>query len=353
MNETLKSRYVFIDTQVFLRHGIQFDRSSLKRLRELASWKMINLVLTDVVVNEVKLKIAEKTNGSKLILNKFLRESGFISEKIPDAISAINELIDEDELEKHGQSLWDDYIRNSKAIVISSSTVDTSLLISKYFSGSPPFSAKKKDEFPDAISLLSLEKFSENYEEGIYVVSGDGDVDAWCNNNTRFHYLKSLNDFIDLYNRTEEKLTYLVHEIFDAEKNWLISIIEDEFKECEFSYRPDSEAHVENINVLDIQFNDLNVIEVDEERALLSIGIHIDFTADVSGHDYDSGIWDSEDKEFVYVPTYNSTIEDGEFFEVTAEVYIDIVEKSFTHADAILFDDSSVIGFGHDEFPYK
>ncbi|WP_405633136.1 PIN domain-containing protein [Pseudoalteromonas sp. Ld20] len=353
MSDTLKTRHVFVDTQVFVRHGIQLERSALKRLRELASWRMINLVLTDVVVKEVETKIREKTKNARLALNKFIKESDLISVKISDAISFINEVLNEDVLDSHGKRVWTDYVSTSRASVLSSSVVDTSVLLSKYFDESPPFSAKKKDEFPDAISFLSLESWAKDHKEGIYIVSGDGDAEEWCKNNKGFYYLKSLNDFIDLYNKTEEKLTYLVHEIFETEKEWLLSIIEEEFKECEFSFRPDVGAHVENVNVTEIQNLELSVIEIDEERALLSISMHIDFTADVSGEDYDSAIWDSEDKEYIYIPSYSSTVEEGEFFDVTIEVYMDISDKSFTRTNALMFDDSRTIEFGHDEWPYK
>jgi len=353
LSETLKSRYVFIDTQVFVRHGIQLERSALKRLRELASSCMIDLVLTDVVVGEVESKIKEKIKNSRNSLTKFLKESEIISEKISNAISVINEELTEEVLESHGLSLWQHYINTSRATVISSKNIDASILLSKYFNEAPPFSAKKKNEFPDAISLLSLESWAKENENEIYVISGDGDLEDWCKNNTGFYYLKSLNDFIDLYNKTEEKLTYLIHEIFDTEKDWILSIIEDEFIECEFSYRPDAEAEVENINITEVQSHDLSVIEIDEERALLSLSVQIDFSADVSGYDYGSAIWDSEDKEYAYVPTYNATLEEAELFDVMIEVYFDISEKSFIHTDAVLFDDSRTIEFGHDEWPYK
>jgi hypothetical protein len=344
---------VFVDTQAFVRHGIQLERASLKRLKDLASWRMINLVLTDVVVKEVEAKIEEKVSNSRLLMSKFLKESEVIRDKIPDLVSIVNSELSNDCFEKYGKSVWSEYINKSKAIIIPSNLVSTSELLSQYFKGEAPFSTKKKSEFPDAISLLSLKSWAAEKEDGVYVVSGDGDVENWCKSESGFHYLKSLNDFIDLYNKTEEKLTYLVHEIFKKEQDWLLSTIEDDFKECEFSFRPDEGAYVENVIVNNIEFHELSVIEVYEEGALLNLGVKIDFSADVSGEDYSSATWDSVDKEYVHIPTYNGTIEEDEYFEVTVEVCFDTDEKTFDHPESIQFDDSRTIEFGYDDWPHK
>jgi PIN domain-containing protein len=350
---TLKSRYVFVDTQAFVRHGIQLERASLKRLKELASLGMINLVLTDVVIREVESKIEEKINNSKSLMNKFLKESEVIGGKISGLVSTINEELADDHFENHGKAIWREYISQSRATVIPSDLASTSELLSHYFKGNPPFSSKKKSEFPDAISLLSLKSWADKKEDGIYVVSGDGDVENWCKSESKYYYLKSLNDFIDLYNKTEEKLTYLAHEIFKKEQDWLLSVIEDEFKECEFSFRPDDGAYVDNISVKDIEFHELNVIEVDDERALLNLGVKIDFSANVSGEDYSSATWDSVDKEYIHIPSYSGIMEEDEYFEVTVEVYMNTTEKVFDHPEIILFDDSRTIEFGYDDWPYK
>lgn len=353
MTEILKSRYLSVDTQAFVRHGIQLERASLKRLKELASSRMIDLVLTDVVVKEVEEKIQDKIEKSKILLSKFLKESEIISEKIPELLSTISQEISNNSFEKKGTNLWNEYLQQSRAEIVSSDVVSTPDLLSKYFNSEPPFSAKKKNEFPDAISLLALKHWANSKEDGIYIVSGDSDVENWCKENPEFHYLKSLNDFIDLYNKTEEKLTYLVHEIFKNERDWLLSHIEDDFKECDFSFRPDESAYIENVSVNDMEFHELNVIEVDEERALINLGLKIDFSADVSGKDYNSATWDSIDKEYIYIPEYSGTVEESEYFEVTIEVYMDTSEKTFDVPEAILFDDSRTIEFGYDDWPYK
>jgi hypothetical protein len=62
-------------------------------------------------------------------------------------------------------------------------------------------------------------------------------------------------------------------------------VIQDAFVECSFLYAPDWEAHVENVSVVSSRVDDLSVIEVDENKFVLTLSI---FWADVSGTHYDN-----------------------------------------------------------------
>lgn len=55
-------------------------------------------------------------------------------------------------------------------------------LIQKYFNAEPPFSktGKKKNEFPDAIALMSLETWANKEQTKIIVVTADNDWKSFC-----------------------------------------------------------------------------------------------------------------------------------------------------------------------------
>ena len=316
----LKARNIFIDTQTFVRQGLRFDHPALKRLGELGSSMMLNIILSDVVVAEVQKKIRERIQEAHLSLDRFHKKAAIIEAFATDGIKHLFSVVEEQELIKIGDTLWDSFVEKSKVTILNANEINNEKLLNLYFQGQPPFSSSKKSEFPDAIMLLSLEKWQELSGENIYVISGDGDVEEWCKNKGDFHHIKTLNKFIDIYNRAEEELTELVHKLYEKEEDWIISLLKDSFTECGFDYVADSEADVENVVVTNIDVFDVSVIEVDKERAVVTINSDIDFTADVSGSDYDSAIWDSEDKEYAYLPTFNTNISESGWHEISFEM---------------------------------
>lgn len=64
--------------------------------------------------------------------------------------------------------------------------------------GQAPFSNKKKSEFPDAISLLALDKWCGDNNHNMYIISTDNDLTDYCADNSRLSYLSSIDEFIDL-----------------------------------------------------------------------------------------------------------------------------------------------------------
>ena len=84
------------------------------------------------------------------------------------------------------------------------------------------------------------------------------------------------------------------------------SVLQETFLECSFVYADNWEAGVENVEITSTRIDDVNVIEVDEHRFILSLDMEISFTADISGPDYERGWWDSEEKSYMHLPSFHS-----------------------------------------------
>ena len=121
--------------------------------------------------------------------------------------------------------VWEQFLAEARVEVVNTSSVHTPDLLNLYFAQRPPFSDKKMSEFPDAISLLSLDHWCQSKGEHPYLISGDPDVKAWCDEQVGMHPVNSLNEFLDLYNRAEENLTQLALAIFEGEQEWIDSVL--------------------------------------------------------------------------------------------------------------------------------
>ena len=155
-----------------------------------------------------------------------------------------------------------------------------------YFEQRPPFGAKKKSEFPDAITLVALEQWRAAHGQDIYLIGDDPDIKAWCEDAPGMHHVPFLKEFIDLYNRAEESLTQVALSIFERERDDIISDIREAFLKCTFVYENDWDADVESVTISSTSAEDVSVIEIDEQQFVLVVNMEVTFSADLSGSHY-------------------------------------------------------------------
>lgn len=166
--------------------------------------------------------------------------------------------------------------------------------------------------------------------------------------------LNGIGDFLDIYNRTEEKLTELVERLYKEDEEWIASVIKDKFLECGFLYSDDYDAEVTDVDIDIFDVLAVNIIEVDEESASLSIRVRIGFAATISGHDYNNGIWDSEDHQYIYLPTFNEEMTFSECYDVSLKVIFNSENDEIYEIDKVMFDDGTDISLSNnDGYPYK
>jgi hypothetical protein len=351
----LKTRNVFVDTQAYLQQRLRFDHPTLKRLQELGHALMVHILSTDVVVGEIRKKVADQIKEATEGLTRFRREAAIVRAYVPEKLAPLFEPVDETTLIQSGFEAWSAFLTEANVEILKASSVETTDLLEMYFSAQPPFgSSAKKSEFPDAISALALEDWCNVNDQQIYVISGDSDLKAWCNGKAHLHHLSSLTEFLDVYNRAEETLTELAHKIFENEEASVSSAIKESFLECGFQYADNWDADVENVQVTSMQVDDVSVIEVDEERFVLVLQMEIGCRASVSGPDYDRGSWDSEDKRYVYLPTFDIEVESTERYDVSLEVLYDIDDGKISEIKDVMFNDGRDITiYNEDRWPYK
>lgn len=351
----LKSHNVFIDTQAFRQHKFRFDHPTLKRLLELCASGKMQLVLTEIVVGEVIVQLKDQLTEANKSLSQFHKLIGPLEGNVPDQYKGLLTKPNDNELVEAGLTLWANYRSNAKSLLIPASEVNSTELLTLYFSAKPPFGqGRKKNEFPDAISLLSLATWLTKNKTNIYVVSQDPDLENWCTHTPEVIHIKSLAELIDVYNRAEERLAELTHKLFNKEEAWFLDAIKTQFIESGFQYSDNWEADVENVEVQDIQSTEVNLIEVDEDHAVVAVSVQIEFSASISGPDYDNGIWDSEDKRYVYVPDFGFEHSFSENYEVSVEFTFSAEAEEVDEILSIEFKDGRDIILSIDDgYPYK
>jgi PIN domain len=172
-SDQLETGEVFIDTEVFVREKFNWNSKSLVRLKELVKFGQLRILTTGITKNEVKSRIREAIAHAATAVKKHeitLEQLGLSDahEKTcnPDAATNL-------------ASLFEEFLTEVRAVEVPLHA-DLDNLCKDYFEQKPPFSAKKKVEFPDAIVIASLRERSSKTGRKIYVVSADPDLKECC-----------------------------------------------------------------------------------------------------------------------------------------------------------------------------
>lgn len=351
----METRKIFIDTQAFMQQGFRFEGSVLNRVRELGRSNLIEIYVSEVVKREVSSKILEKVNKAKKLSGDLIKELSILESETPKEAVDFADLVESNDLHEVALSRWNKFLEESKAVILDPNDICNIELLSLYFDGKYPFSdGKKKDEFPDAISTLSLKSKVSQSDDLVYVISNDGDLKGFCEEEASFISLNQLSEFLDLYNRTEERLTNVVHDYINNEIDWISENIKETFLNSGFTYSENYEAEVENVVVTNLATHEIDVIEIEEGRVVIGIRCEITCTADVSGPDYDTAMWDSEDKEYIFFEYFNANMSFDDVYDISMELFFDEEQREFTEISSIEFDAGSDIELSYDDgFPYK
>jgi hypothetical protein len=224
-----------------------------------------------------------------------------------------------------------------------------------YFQQSPPFGpASKKSEFPDAISAASLAAWAKDFATPIYVVSGDTDLARWCETTEITFHIEQLPSFLDLFNRTEEALTQTARELYEKNVDVFRKAITSAFENSGFHYEGDWEADVEDVSVNEIELQEMDVIVVEDGRALISVDADISYEAKVMASDYEHAIWDSEEKQYFHLPQQLVEAEVAETHTASIEFRFDPETLKFEHVYKVVLGDGSDIEIPtENDYPYK
>jgi hypothetical protein len=201
-----------------------------------------------------------------------------------------------------------------------------------------------------------LNKWADENNADIVVVSTDGDFHGICERYPRLHHQQRLEKYLQEVGNFHEALLTFVSDITKQHRAEVEEAIAERFCQLGF-YLEDQNGEVENINVSWVEIEDeIYMIRLnDDDEATLEFNARIAFTCDLQYDDMSTAIWDSEEKRYLYIDRASETdVERDE--DVSVELRI-----SFDPDDASRFEIAELeVNRGMDisvlqdtEYPYK
>ncbi|QYF82350.1 PIN domain-containing protein [Brevibacterium sp. PAMC21349] len=314
---------VFIDTQVFVHKNFNFKNDLFQRLINASEDGLIYIYLTDIIINEIESKIYEQVyEKTKNSHTKFTKEA-----KILKNLSGYSHTFD---IAESLDQIYSDLIKQFKQFLVDASVniisidnVSPALIFQMYFQGIPPFSKKKRDEFPDAFSLVALENWFKQADEKISIVSDDEDLKNYCEESHTLIYEASLESLFDSLTKNDNFKHQFIISVYDANDDKIESNIIDGFEEHWFILIGE-EGEIEKVDVQFIELDeDPYIIDFDEEGedlATIAFNASVSFCADISYVDYSNSYYDKEEGKYLFLETVNTEINDV----VTVPVFMKI-----------------------------
>jgi hypothetical protein len=241
--------------------GFGCSPRALSRLVDFAKEGHLRLLTTDITKREVRSHLQESLNEA---INAAKKHAIVLRQL--DAGNVIQIVSDSEAITKL-EAAFSTFLKATKAIDVPiAATMDE--IFSDYFSRRPPFSDRKRREFPDAVVVASLRAWCAKRQAKAYIVSGDPDLKACCSDSGPLLFAASIEDIISQATVSSELRGALQEAISEDEA--LIELLSDQLRELavrapqRFRYSAGI-ALLSGIvrNVDDISIHQMNVLERD------------------------------------------------------------------------------------------
>lgn len=184
-----------VDTSILRRYSYNLEHGILQHLSQFSSSK-IDLVFSDIVIKEMTSHMLSSAAVADRDIDKAIKSianvRGISRRKLQSDIGKIVEVQTPREIIK---KRIDSFISATNATYVNTSELlTTERLISDYFNERPPFEKKdsKKNEFPDAMALQSLDQYAKNRRTLMLVVSSDNGWKEFCRLSRRLVCIEDL-----------------------------------------------------------------------------------------------------------------------------------------------------------------
>ena len=174
---------ITLDTSIFEAQGLKLESGLLKQLEQFRD-SSTKLIISEIVKEEVLSHLTAKTKDAKREIEKSLKQARDYWKIEEYEIEEIKkQIFGKREDQEIVTERFNQFVEATSLEVIEAQNyLIVSDLIQKYFRSEPPFSetGKKKNEFPDAIALISLEAWANKNETKVIVVTSDNDWKNFC-----------------------------------------------------------------------------------------------------------------------------------------------------------------------------
>lgn len=314
---------IFIDTSIFEANNF-FESKRIQEVYKLAERGDIKVILPKLTYDEIINRVSKNIDEASQKFNKY-REDTRVLRNAP-SLSKKFEPFDSEKIKEEFNEIIDKRFSKSNFEIIDYPTLNIQEIFNSYFKKKFPFGAGgKKNEFPDAFALKSIEIWAE--EKGIKVLAFSKDKDIL---NYKSEHLQIIEDF-DLYlsdkikevegvrhqKRLDQIDDYIKHRpqaVKDKIKDWVESQLDDDTKY--YGYSNYYEVHDISIIEIDADVDDYEITNVSNDYISVELKVSINYKVEIIIDDEEYMYKDEDTKEWIFLETKPVEIDETRYIEV-------------------------------------
>ncbi|AZD99528.1 PIN domain-containing protein [Pseudomonas chlororaphis] len=302
----IKSRLVFLDTNIFEGKNFQFNSHSLKAFKKLVADDEIRLLVTDPTIQEVRQHLRVKSEEAVNEIKK-VRRSAMLLRNIPDfPAHGIFEELTAGAVEDRLYRNFDEFLDGDNVEHVTIENVSASQVFDMYFNLKAPFAnGEKRKEFPDAYVLLALNALSRERGWPIHVITKDKDMFRFSEEHSNLICSESIDALMDAINKIISiEPSEFAATAFEKIRDEAIKRISDSLGDIVIDivdYGNFDEASLEDVKFRALELIDSNLISVDEEYCTYNLSFSVKIDTVETTKDYDRSPFDREDDRYSFV----------------------------------------------------
>ena len=336
---------ITLDTCILESQSFNLENGLLSRFEQFSKTKDIIFVMSKIVLNEMISHMEEDTKESISMYKDALKTGLFyrIDDDITEEkIKNVKKLDIKSIVEKRIKK----YVDKTGLQIIPTDGVDIQKIIEKYFNRKPPFSERKKEEFPDALALQSLENWAVKEAKRVLVISNDNDWQEYCKDSTNLICVKTIEEalsslykdenfskqlLIDIfsdYDKYETLMNSINEEIMNTSDKLSINLDVDGFYECEENYL--------EADFIDVHFpkpDSIEIIDVDSKNKIFTFSIPSELTFHIEA---EYGFYTGSEED--YVGFGGNTVSNEYEFKNQLIISIKLNDKDLNRSEIVSVD---------------
>lgn len=316
---------VFLDANILIAAGKPPGGPQLARVYDLTRTDRITVLTTDLTMSEIARRHAQNDfKEIKEICRPSFRKT--LEETMGIQVQEIEEgKLRENLYMKYRSSVWNMFKDMMGARTLTVNNVKPRDVFSDYVYGKGFFAegTGKKDQFPDAFVFECLKQEASG-KEPVIIVSNDKDFVQPVIGQQNISLVESLPG---LFDKLGLKMEVPEIESFMGQQGALIAeMVEEGLSDWSFEGDiKDSEIHYISVDRIEVQ-ETIAFRSAEEGKPILIIGsLDVFGTAYFTCPDWDSAIWDSEDKIAIPLGVVNSHTETE--FNIDVSLSVEVNEK--------------------------
>lgn len=282
---------IFIDTNIFDAVKYDFQASTVKAFVDSIRGRSIQMIRPEPIQEEMIRHIEEQSSSAINALKATARKHPFLKrlDSWPFEKMANSEL--KRKLASKTRGAYYKFTKNFEVINLGYDGVGVETIMKWYRYQIPPFSDRKKSEFPDAIALEIIYQYQVNQGENIAVISNDRDFEKACERYPNLMHYPSLGAYSQGLLNESEKIINMLSALAEDD-DLLRHDINSAFMDSEFLIEANWDGEVEDPEIVEFQNLEYNVVALGENTATLAFEAEIQYSAHVDYDDLDSATYD-------------------------------------------------------------